>query len=49
MVNILTIYFKAKTITRLPVAHVCSGGDIKRGNMPTTAIEVAGVEPAMLQ
>jgi hypothetical protein len=43
MAKILTIHFKAKTITRLPAAEVCSGGDIKRGNTPTTAIEVAGI------
>jgi hypothetical protein len=43
MVNILAIYLKARTITRLPVAEVCSGGDIKGENTPTTAIEVASV------
>jgi len=41
----LTIYFKAENITRRPTAEVCSGGDIKRGNTPTTAIEVVGVKP----
>jgi hypothetical protein len=43
IVKILTIYFKARNITQLPAAEVCSGVDIKRGSTPTTAIEVAGV------
>jgi hypothetical protein len=35
--------FQGENFAWQPVAEVCSGDDIKKENMPTTAIEIADV------